>query len=226
MGETKKNIFQTIAAVMEDVGAVGKDSLNEQQKFKYRGIDAVMNALNPAFIKHHLFIVPEVMDQTREERRTAKGGMLLYSVCRMKYTFYAEDGSHIEAVVVGEGMDSGDKATNKAMSVAFKYACFQVFCIPTEEMKDPDAETPPASEKAPELASEATRNVFLKECDRIGKSPKCILKAIGVDSLEHLTVERFQNAMKSFKNTPDKSKGKVDPATVPPEDETSGLPFN
>lgn len=74
MGETKKNIFQTIAAVMEDVGVVGKDSLNEQQKFKYRGIDAVMNALNPAFIKHHLFVVPEVMDQTREERRTAKGG--------------------------------------------------------------------------------------------------------------------------------------------------------
>ena len=52
------------------------------------------------------------------------------------------------------------------------------------------------------------------------------MKAIGVDSLEHLTVERFQNAMKSFKNTPDKSEGKVDPATVPPEDETSGLPFN
>ena len=65
-----------------------------------------------------------------------------------------------------------------------------------------------------------------KECDRIGKSPKCILKAIGVDSLEHLTVERFQSAMEAFKKTPDKSKGKVDPATVPPEDETSGLPFN
>ena len=39
-------------------------------------------------------------------------------------------------------MDSGDKATNKAMAIAFKYACFQVFCIPTEEMKDPDGETP------------------------------------------------------------------------------------
>ena len=226
MGETKKNIFQTIAAVMEDVGAIGKDSLNKQQGFKYRGIDTVMNALNPAFIKHRLFVVPEVMDQTREERRTAKGGMLLYSVCRMKYTFYAEDGSHIEAVVVGEGMDSGDKATNKAMSAAFKYACFQVFCIPTEEMKDPDAETPPASEKAPELATEAMRNVFLKECDRIGKSPKCILKAIGVDLGGRRIIKQKKSAMKSFKNTPDKSKGKVDPATVPPEDETSGLPFN
>ena len=61
----------------------------------------------------------------------------------MKYTFYAEDGSSVSAVVQGEGMDSADKSSNKAMSVAFKYACFQVLCIPTEEMKDPDAETPP-----------------------------------------------------------------------------------
>lgn len=68
--------------------------------------------------------------------------MLIYSICKIKFTFYAEDGSHIEAVTVGEGMDSGDKATNKAMAIAFKYACFQVFCIPTEEMKDPDEETP------------------------------------------------------------------------------------
>ena len=123
MGETKNNIFQTIAAVMEDVGVVGKDSLNEQQKFKYRGIDAVMNALNPAFIKHHLFVVPEVMDQTREERRTAKGGMLLYSVCRMKYTFYAEDGSHIEAVVVGEGQR---RQSNQQSDVG----CVQICLLP------------------------------------------------------------------------------------------------
>ena len=107
----------------------------------YRGIDDVMNALQPLLAKYHIFVVPEVLEQQREERQTARGGLLLYSICRVKYTFYAEDGSSVSAVVIGEGMDSGDKATNKAMSVAFKYACFQVFCIPTEEMKDPDAET-------------------------------------------------------------------------------------
>lgn len=58
----KKNIFETITAVMDDIGYIGKGDLNKQQGFKYRGIDAVMNALNPAFIKHHLFIVPEVME--------------------------------------------------------------------------------------------------------------------------------------------------------------------
>ena len=144
MAETAKkmNIYEAISRCMEEIGAVGKDAVNEQQGFKYRGIDAVMNAINPALTKNHVFIVPEVLDQSREERTTKSGGALIYSVCRIKYTFYAEDGSCIEAVTVGEGMDSGDKATNKAMAIAFKYACFQVFCIPTEEMKDPDEETP------------------------------------------------------------------------------------
>mgnify|MGYP000252459181 CR=1 FL=1 len=59
---------------MEDVGVVGKDSLNKQQNFKYRGIDAVINALNPAFIKHHLFVVPEVMDQTRRNAGLQRAG--------------------------------------------------------------------------------------------------------------------------------------------------------
>ena len=137
----KMNIYEAISRCMEEIGAVGKDAVNKQQGFKYRGIDAVMNAINPALTKNHVFIVPEVLDQSREERTTKSGGALIYSVCRIKYTFYAEDGSCIEAVTVGEGMDSGDKATNKALAIAFKYACFQVFCIPTEEMKDPDEET-------------------------------------------------------------------------------------
>lgn len=144
MAETAKkmSIYEAISRCMEEIGAVGKDAVNKQQGFKYRGIDAVMNAINPALIKNHVFIVPEVLDQQRQERTTNKGAVLIYSICRIKYTFYAEDGSFIEAVTVGEGMDSGDKATNKAMAIAFKYACFQVFCIPTEEMKDPDEETP------------------------------------------------------------------------------------
>ena len=135
------NIFETINAVMSDIGAVGKTSKNTTQGFMFRGIDAVMNAINPALVKNKLFIVPEILEQTREERQTTKGGTLIYSICKVKYTFYAEDGSNITCTVIGEGMDSGDKATNKAMSIAFKYACFQVFCIPTEEMVDADKES-------------------------------------------------------------------------------------
>ena len=133
-------IYQAIIGVMADIGAIGKDKKNAQQGFKYRGVDDVMNALQPVMVQHGLFVVPEIIDQKREERQTNRGGNLIYSVCTVRYTFCAKDGSSVQCVVVGEGMDSGDKATNKAMSIAFKYACFQVFCIPTEEMKDPDAE--------------------------------------------------------------------------------------
>ena len=93
-----------------------------------------------------------MIDQSREDRVTNKGGTLLYSMLKVRYTFYAEDGTSVSAVVIGEGMDSGDKASNKAMAIAMKYAFFQVFCIPTEEMKDPDAETPePSRPKEPAI---------------------------------------------------------------------------
>lgn len=133
-------IFGLVGQAMQMIGAVGKDSRNQQQGFQYRGIDAVMNALNPVMAKLGLFMTPEVLEQTREERQGRNGGNLLYSVMKIKYTLYAPDGSNVACVVVGEGMDSGDKASNKAMSIAFKYAAFQLFCIPTEEMVDPDAE--------------------------------------------------------------------------------------
>jgi hypothetical protein len=92
--------------------------------------------------KYHVFVVPTVLEQARSDRETIKGGTSHLSIFKIKFTFYAEDGSFVEAVTVGESDDTGDKGSNKAMAIAFKYALFQVFCIPTEEMPDPDAGTP------------------------------------------------------------------------------------
>ncbi|MBS6195450.1 MAG: ERF family protein [Clostridiales bacterium] len=151
MGETAKQtlpaaepaIFRAIAGVIADVGAVAKDKINKQQGFKFRSIDDVYNALHPALAKNKVFIVPRILEQTREVvGKTQKGTNMTLVICKIKFTFYAEDGSYIESVIIGEGLDTGDKATNKAMAIAYKYACFQVFCIPTEEMVDPDAERP------------------------------------------------------------------------------------
>lgn len=157
MIEAPKMIYASIAAIMGEIGAIGKNKRNEQQKFMYRGIDDVMNTLNPLFAKHQVFVVPEVLDKSREERTTRNGGNLIYTTLTVRYTFYAADGSFITAQVVGEGMDSADKSTNKAMAVAMKYAMFQVFCIPTEEMVDPDSETPPESVKKREVKPEAAK---------------------------------------------------------------------
>lgn len=219
-----KNIYQTINAVMEDVGAVGKNSKNQQQGFMFRGIDAVMNALNPAMTKHKLFIVPEILEQTREERTTEKGKLLIYSVCKIRYTFYAEDGSSLSAVVIGEGMDSGDKATNKAMSIAFKYACFQVFCIPTEEMKkdDPDNEChdvaprkkkpaadnngqQPASRQKDPLISEKTQESLLQEIQRTGYDINLLFDYYKVQTLDMLTEKQGASAIAQLSIRPTKA---------------------
>ena len=192
------NIYESICAVMSDVGAIGKNTKNIQQGFMFRGIDAVMNALQPAMLKNHIFVVPEVLEQTREERQTAKGGTLLYSILRMKYTFYAEDGSSVSAVVIGEGMDSGDKASNKAMSIAFKYACFQVFCIPTEEMKDPDAECHTVSPKREQVENIANAkigtakvNSIIAKCESDGINPEVVCEKMHVYRLEDITEKQF-----------------------------------
>ena len=137
-------IYGLIAQAMKKVGAIGKDSMatnvSGKKMYAFRGIDAVYNALNPVMAELGLFICPEVLEQTREERKSTSGGNLIYSILKVKFTMYAPDGSNVSCVVIGEGMDSGDKASNKAMSIALKYACFELFMIPTEEMSDPDAE--------------------------------------------------------------------------------------
>lgn len=210
----KKNIYESICGVMADIGAVGKDSRNTQQGFMFRGIDAVMNALSPALIKNRIFVVPEILEQTREERQSSKGGLLIYSICKIKFTFYAEDGSSIAATVIGEGMDSGDKATNKAMSIAFKYACFQVFCIPTEEMQDPDAECHEvkADDKAvkEEVGKKIIGAVKVKaladRCKKDGVSEDLIKNLYKVSDLKMLTETMYANINEHWDKIVEKSK--------------------
>lgn len=192
----KMNIFESITKIMGELGAIGKTSKNQSQGFMYRGIDAVMNALNPLLAKYKVFVVPEVLEQNREERTSVKRdrdglertSTLLYSIIKVKYTFYAEDGSSVSAVVIGEGMDSGDKATNKAMSIAFKYACFQVFCIPTEEMVDPDAECHEV--KAKTIDATKQRSVENKAAE-LGIPIEYVLKCCRLTALSDMTVEQF-----------------------------------
>lgn len=205
-----EKIYQAIPAIMAEIDAVGKNKKNAQQGFMYRGIDDVMNAINPALTKYKVFIVPEILEQNREERKTAKGGTLLYSICKMKFKFFAEDGSFVEAVTIGEGMDSGDKATNKAMAIAFKYACFQVFCIPTEEMKDPDAVTPPNTTKHDDTAAhqqmvnnanasiidEVKVKVLKEKIEKKGLSEHSILEHYKIKNIEEMNFEMWNDCRK------------------------------
>jgi len=135
-------VYQAIAAVMQDVGREGiaKGRRNQQQGYAFRGIDDVYNALAPLLARHHLIIVPRVLTREKTEQTTQKGGILFYVVVQVEFDIVcATDGSKITACTWGEAMDSADKATNKAMSAAYKYMAMQTFCIPTEGDNDADA---------------------------------------------------------------------------------------
>lgn len=137
-------VYAAIAAVMGDLAKVGisKDQTNTFDKYKFRGIDDVYNALAPLLAKHKLLVLPRVLERHSEERTSQKGGAIFYVTVAVEFDFIAaEDGSKHTIRAYGEAMDRGDKGTNKAMTAAYKYACFEAFCIPVVGQDDADSET-------------------------------------------------------------------------------------
>lgn len=160
-------VLQAMRAVMQDVGHIGKDRRNEQQGFNFRGIDEVMNALHAPMVKHGLIVTFRLLERERETRTTAKGGTMNVVHLLVEYTFHGPGGDTLVTWAPGEAQDSGDKATNKALSAAFKYALMHGFMIPTQD-EEADAThvaaTPPARQntrptpaKPPAPATEALR---------------------------------------------------------------------
>lgn len=133
-------IYQAMAAVLAELPAIGKNQTNSQQGYKFRGVDDVIDALNPLLAKHGLFFLPDVIERLESSRQTRNGGTMWVVNLHVKYTFYGPAGDSVEASGWGEGTDSGDKATQKAMTGAMKYVLFQVFAIATSEQAASDAD--------------------------------------------------------------------------------------
>jgi len=149
-------IYGKMAAVLADMEHIGKDRKNQQQNYQFRGIDDVYNSLHPVLAKHKVFVVPEVVSEPRiEVLKSKNGGDLIHVFVTMKYTWYAEDGSNVSCVVIGQGMDSGDKSANKAMAAANKYAILQSLSIPTDDPKDSENDSPEPQTRRP-VAKPAT----------------------------------------------------------------------
>lgn len=140
---TEKTIYQALNAVMTDIRGVGKNEENKAPGagYKFRGIDAVTNAVGPALREHGVIIAPKVLDSkygtvTVGHKQTQMGHARLL----IEFTWYGPAGDSLVTVAAGEAFDSGDKATAKAHSVAFRTAMIQTLCLPTDE-KDPNEDT-------------------------------------------------------------------------------------
>jgi hypothetical protein len=135
------NVNEALAAVMADVQAVGKSDRNTHQGFAFRGIDAVLNAVGPVLRRHGVVVVPDVVSHTFETVEVGqKRSLMGHVIVHVRYVFVGPEGDQLTCSVLGEAMDSGDKAVPKAMSVAFRTALLQALALPTDE-PDPDAAT-------------------------------------------------------------------------------------
>ena len=196
---TGPHVYQAIAEVQGELAIVGiaKTRRNQQGSgYNFRGIDDVYAALSPLLAKHRLVIVPRVISRESVDRQSAKGGNLFYVTVHAEFDFVsAVDGTTHTAATFGEAMDSGDKATNKAMSAAYKYAAFMTFAIPTEGDNDADATThdvakPPAPATDDQLI---TIRVLLPSA---GVTEEVIKGGYKVSSLVDLTEDDARKVIK------------------------------
>lgn len=216
-------VYKAIAAVQGELAKTGikKDGVNKAQDYKFRGIDQVYAALSPLLSKYGLCVIPRVIDRQMHERVTIKTwngekkeSVLFYVTVHAEFDFVsAVDGSKHTAATYGEAMDSGDKATNKAMSAAYKYAAFMTFAIPTEGDNDADATThevvpPTAAPKAEPIPSPPTAAkcsaVDVKRITELaplsGKSLDVIKDAYRVNDLAELTETQAGAVIDRLKN--------------------------
>lgn len=168
----KWNVYQLVAAVQAELAkrGISKDQKNTFDNYNFRGIDDVYNALAPILSKHGLVIFPEVLDRTVVERQSQKGGALFHVTLDVVYHFVSiHDGSQMLVPVPGEAMDRGDKAINKAMSAAYKLACFQTFCIPIagQDSENETHEVQTASTVTDEQADEIKQKLKATNSDTL-----------------------------------------------------------
>lgn len=147
-----ESVYVLMGRVLRDLPAIGKNQVNTEQRFNFRGYDDVLNGLNPILSRHGIFLVPDVIERV-VDRRSTRGGSTMYEVnLHVRYRFYGPGGDYVEASGWGEGTDMGDKATNKAMTNALKYVLFQTFAISTEETYQIDSDRHTPEESVPDVA--------------------------------------------------------------------------
>jgi hypothetical protein len=165
--ELKPLIYTQMSKILAEIKGVEKDRKMEGSgpKYNYRSIDDVYNELHSILGTHGVFVAPEVVKADYSD--VTSSNQKLQTVCRLlvKFTFYATDGSSVSMVTPGEGIDSYDKATNKAMSGAQKYALIQAFLIPTGE--DTDHENSPKEKYAPPTAKKS-----ISQAEALKTTPK------------------------------------------------------
>lgn len=200
--------IQMVTAAFAEKG-ISKSHKNEQQGFAFRGIDDVLNRMSKELVEANIVIIPRVISRDVSERVNSRGNPLFYVVLTVEYKIMSTlDGSSVTCVTVGEAMDSGDKATNKALSIAYKYMAFQLFSIPIAEDPDRTTHTLAPSEKT---VGATELDAIRKLADQAGVTEDYIAGIYKIEALNFLPLSKAPEVMSQLqKKIKSKTKEKVE----------------
>lgn len=197
-----RTVFERIGAVQAKIaerGGIAKAQYNDQQRYYFRGIDDVYNAVARLLPAEGLVMSPDILERTMEVRATKSGGANYHVVLKVEVWFHCADfvegGAH-SMVVYGEGMDTGDKATAKALSAAVKSALLSIFTVPTADIEDPDKESP--EETAPPKLEQHQIDEIKELLKTSGADSGILLRSLKVDSVESIPVDQYDRVIRSL----------------------------
>lgn len=195
-----RTIFKALNAVQSELAAlgIGKNQTNNFDKYKYRGIDDVLNSLAPILSKNGVLIFPSVKEKEIVTVTTAKGGSMNHATLCVDYTLYDSAGDSVTHTSYGEAMDRGDKAINKAMTAAYKYFLFQAFCIP---LVGSDADSESHEMTATPVITKAQAKQLRDAIKVAGLDEVALCQKIRIPTLDNLEAHRFDGAMNHIRST-------------------------
>ena len=189
------NVFEAITAVMGDVAYVQKEGQMTAgpQRYSFVRAEDLVGAVRKAMVTHGLCMVPSKVETVLAEVfETSNQKKMNRVVLSVQYTL-AHGSSNTQTIVAsyGEGADTGDKACNKAMTAAEKYALRQAFLIETGD-DDPDKHASADQERAalPAKSSGRLNGKHLPEdapnADKYANALSAISKATTQDQIDRL----------------------------------------
>ena len=199
-----KNLYEKMACITDEIGVVAKNlKIDVSKSNSYKAVSErdVLDAVKPIEFKYRVYSYPvtrEIIESNVLTTKTDYGERnSLYMRLETTYRFVNMDEPEefIDIKSYGDGIDTGDKATGKAMTYADKYALMKAYKISTGD--DPDQEASKEYEKP--KAKATLKQINLIQDLYTDEEIEVMLKRKGVEALEDLDIESASTMIKHRK---------------------------
>ena len=188
------NIYEKMSAITNELGVVAKNlnvDMGNGKNYKAVQEKDVLDAVKPIEEKYRVYSYPKerkIIDSEILEKETKYGKTKnMYLRIETIYEFVNLDKPEekITMVSYADGIDSGDKATGKAMTYSDKYSLLKAYKIATGDDPDKDASPENGYSKQPSKSEQNERLTLIDEIQGLA-----ILKSIDLEEVK----EKFKVA--------------------------------